>query len=147
MEPFATVDELKARLDWDLEADEERTAAGALEDLSEWVRYYGRNWTKANAPRLVRSIVLSAAARFMRNPDGYVQSRAGDETLAWTDRGEDAGSASLTREEIESVKRLARPIAFGTLHVSAWGPQRRSTVGYVPTDSTPFPYYSGSGPW
>lgn len=149
MEPFATVDELKARLDWDLEPDEERAAAGALEDLSEWARYHGRNWTKDNAPRLVRSIVLSAAARYMRNPDGYTQSRAGDETLAWTDRGHESGSAYLTRNEIESIKRLARPATFGTVVVSAWGPQRsRPSAGYVPTPGgAPFPYYAGPGPW
>jgi len=36
---------------------------------------------------LVRTLVLRCAARYMRNPDGYVTSRAGDETLTWSDIG------------------------------------------------------------
>lgn len=150
MEPFATLDELKARLDWDLEPEEERAAQAALEDLSEWARYYGRNWTSTGAPRLVRSIVLSAAARWLRNPDGYTQSRAGDETLAWTDRGESSGSATFTKTEIESLRRLARPPAFGALVVSAWNSQQgRQPVGEVPAEGgKAFPYYASlDGPW
>jgi hypothetical protein len=32
--PYAGLDELKGRLDWDLDPDELRIAAGALEDAS-----------------------------------------------------------------------------------------------------------------
>ncbi|MFE7553213.1 hypothetical protein ACFU6J_35050, partial [Streptomyces gardneri] len=44
----------------------------------------------------------------MRNPNGYTQSRAGDETLAWSDaHGRGAGSVYFTREEIRFLEELA----------------------------------------
>ena len=82
MEPFATLDELKFRLPWTLDTDEERDASGALEDASDLARGYGRDWVDApDAPRLVRTLVLKAVKRYMNNPEGITQSRAGDETL------------------------------------------------------------------
>ena len=125
MDPFATLIELKGRLEWTLDADEERAAEGALEDLSNWARYYGRNWEADAAPRLVKTLVLGAAARFARNPDAYITSRAGDETVGWTDRGAESGTAKFAAHEITALKLLARPTgAFGTGIMSAWGPTK-----------------------
>lgn len=150
MDPFATLVELKGRLEWTLDADEERAATGALEDLSEWARYYGRNWEVAASPRLVKTLVLGAAARFMRNPDGYTQSRAGDETLGWTDRGVESGTATFARHEIDALRALVRPAAFGTLSMTAWGPQRMVAAdGMVPVagGGDKFPLFSDGTPW
>ncbi|MFD7750665.1 hypothetical protein [Streptomyces sp. NPDC059757] len=105
--PYATLDELKGRLDWDPDPDEQRIAAGALEDASDLAATYGREWAEDSAPRLVKTLVLKSAARYLRNPNGYTQSRAGDETLAWSDIGRDAGTVYFTREEIRLPGALA----------------------------------------
>jgi len=134
---LATVDDLQDRLDWVLDEGEQGVATGALEDLSDDARFYGSSsWDSTNAPRQVRSLVLRAAARFMRNPDGYTQSRAGDETLAWADRGEDAGSAFFTKKEQQMLARLAGVSSTSVMSVplQAWGPSKKTGPGYVPLD-------------
>lgn len=149
---YATLDDLTARLDWELDADELRIAASALEDASELAAAYGRDWPEATAPRLVRTLVLRAASRYMANPNGYTQSRAGDETLAWGDIGRDAGSVYLTREEKRLLEELAgtRPCLTSVV-VSSWDSRfRRAVGGRVPVDygGDPFPLYGDPvSPW
>ena len=154
MSSLATVTELKARCDWTFDADEERAADGYLEEASDLVRAYGRDsWEPATAPRMVKNIVISAVRRFMRNPEGYVQSRAGDETLAWSDIGRDAASIYLTNAEIKLLRSLAGTSTLRTAQQSAWGPQRmKPQIGYVPVSGwpgeKPFPYYNDPiEPW
>jgi hypothetical protein len=166
MDPFATLDELQGRLEWTLNADEEGTGTGALEDLSNWARFYGRNWEADAAPRLVKTLVLSAAAQFMRNPDAYVTSRAGDEAVSWPDRGVAAGTATFATSAIKALKLLARPTGgFGTGIMTAWGPQKlygsdgrlppvagekwAPAEGEVPLEGgqSPFPLFNDETPW
>lgn len=151
IEPLATLDELTARLDWTLDDDEVRAAPGYLEEASDLARAYGRSWpTAASAPRLVRNTVLAAVRRFMRNPEGYTQSRAGDETLAWTDLGDEAGSIYFTEREIKLISGFASKAGLSTAGVTAWGPQKRREVGFVPVDyaGDPFPMFaSEDDPW
>lgn len=147
MEPLAALEELQARLDWDLDTGEELVATGALEDLSDDARFYGSDsWTSASvAPRQVKSLVLRAAARFMRNPDGYVSSRAGDEAVTWSDRGHSAGSPYFTREERESLASLAGRSSIYSVDTVAWGPTKKAGPGYAPTDvanQKQFPFYA-----
>lgn len=135
MAVFATLDELKNRLDWTLDADEERIAQAALEDASDLACYYGKDWEPATAPRMVRTLVLRACKRYMDNPQGYTQSRAGDETLGWSDaHGENAGTVYFTKEEQDLLRGLAgRQSGIYSTPISAWGPQRK-TSGTVPVD-------------
>ncbi|WP_263729966.1 hypothetical protein [Cellulomonas sp. SG140] len=150
MEPFATVAELAKRLDWELSPEELDQAEGALDDASMLVRAHGKSWpTAAEAPHIAKTITLSAAKRYMANPDGYTQSRAGDETLAWDQQGENAGTVYLTAAEIKLLTRLVRPNALTSAVVVAYGPTKTlPTVGMVPTDATPFPYFADPvGPW
>lgn len=151
MQPYASLTDLLDRLDWALDADELRIASGALEDASDLARGYGRDWEPEAAPRLVRTLVLKAAVRYLRNPDGYTQSRAGDETLSWNDAaGTDAGTVFFTAEEQKLLKGLAGKAAgLVSAPITAWGPQRRPGVGYVPVDAgKPFPLYASDGdPW
>lgn len=150
---FATVDELQARLDWVLDDGEQGVAQGALDDLSDDARYYGSaSWDSDNAPRQAKSLVLRAAARFVRNPDGYTQSRAGDETLAWTDQGERAGTAFFTSQEQKMLADLAGKNTSGLYSAltTAWGPMRHhhdhrlgpdpQTFVPVDGDGAPFPF-------
>ncbi|MEU9126586.1 hypothetical protein AB0D08_00460 [Kitasatospora sp. NPDC048540] len=138
--------------------DEERIAATALEDASDLAAHYGRDWpTAASAPRLVRTLVLKAATRYLRNPDGYIQSRAGDETLAWSDAaGTDAGTVYFTAEEVRLLEGLGgRKPGLGSATVSAWGSkirdQHRSGDGWVPVEyigGKPFPLFNDpESPW
>ncbi|MCC2278895.1 hypothetical protein LKL35_26215 [Streptomyces sp. ET3-23] len=149
---YATLDDLKARLDWDLDGDELRIAAGALEDASTLAAAYGRDWPTDRAPQLVRTLVLKAAARYMSNPGGYTQSRAGDETLAWADLGHDAGTVHFTAEEKRLLEGLAgtRP-GLTSVIVSSWDSTIRPGVGgLVPVDygGDRFPLYCDDrGPW
>lgn len=152
MEPFATLGELSERLDWTLDADELRIAVGALEDASDLARGYGREWEAGSAPRLVRTLVLKAAVRYMRNPDGYTQSRAGDETLSWNDAaGAEAGTVFFTPEEQKLLKGLAgHAPGLVSAPITAWGPQRQRPVGLVPAQGSnePFPLFAHQDdPW
>ncbi|WP_394615887.1 hypothetical protein JNUCC0626_40155 [Lentzea sp. JNUCC 0626] len=153
MAPFASFDELKERLDWTLDADETRIAKAALDDLSGWARHYGRAWPDpSRAPQLVRTLVLGAAVRYMRNPEGYVQSRAGDETLGWSDLGDRAGSAHFNDDEITALAAMSGKSKLLSAPISAWGPQRKrhAGTGTVPVSGggKQFPLFSDpASPW
>ncbi|MDX3525080.1 hypothetical protein P1P75_01070 [Streptomyces sp. ID05-39B] len=158
MADFATLDELKARLDWTLDADEERIATSALEDASDLARTHaGREWPDAaSAPRLVRTLVLKACKRHMNNPSGYTQSRAGDETLGWNDdQGEDAGTVYFTKDEREMLAEIGgRKRGLWSAEISAWNSRIRPVAaGLVPvaqptSDSKPFPLFADEvDPW
>ncbi|WJN63026.1 head-tail joining protein 1 [Streptomyces phage phiScoe3] len=151
---YATLEDLKARLDWELDEDEERVAGGALEDASDLAAHYGREWAEGNAPRLVRTLVLKAAQRYMKNPDGYTQSRAGDETLAWNDaQGENAGTVYFTDDEIKLLGSLGgRKPGLVSVPISAWNSKirHRDHGGRVPVDygGDTFPLYGDEvSPW
>lgn len=148
--PFATVEELVDRLDWDLDAKELRMATAALEDASDLARGIGKaSWVDATvAPRLVRTTVLNACKRYMQNPAGYTQSRAGDETLGWADLGDKAGSVFFTENEERLIRGLAGQ-ASGLYVAStyAWSARPDVTDHYVPTStatplSAPVAYFA-----
>lgn len=160
MADFATLDELKARLDWTLDADEERIATTALEDASDLARAHaGRDWDPiATAPRLIRTLVLKASKRYMTNPQGLTQSRAGDETLGWNDSaGENAGTVYFTRDEREMLAGIGgRKAGLVSAEISAWGSNIRRyrnrprhhrgsdlPAGFVPSASgKDFPFFA-----
>jgi len=148
MDPFATVDELAARLDFEMSPKERSMAEGALDDASMLVRAHGKNWPDAvTAPYLAKTITLSAAKRYMANPDGFITSRAGDETVGWDEQGEQAGSVYLTAAEIKLLTRIVRPNGLVSVPVIAYGPTRATedVPGYVPAEgsiNSPFPYFS-----
>lgn len=154
---FATLDELKARLDWTLDADEERIAASALEDASDLACLHaGREWSATTVPRIVRTLVLKACKRHMNNPSGYTQSRAGDETLGWgDDQGENAGTVYFTHEEQKMLQEIGgRRPGLLSAQISAWNSQRRPVAaGLVPVaqptpEAKKFPLFADEEePW
>lgn len=137
MAELAKLDDLLARLDWELDDSERRIAASALEDLSDDARRYGSTgWvSEAAAPRGVRTLILRAAVRYMRNPDGYIQSRAGDEIVGWAPRKEAVGAAEFTSAEKDEIKDMARRNStlqtVGTYAYMAPGASQRH-CGHVP---------------
>lgn len=143
MEPFATVGELTNRLDWDLSPQELNMAAEALEDASTLVRAYGRDWPHDAAPALAKTLTLKSAARYMRNPDGYTQSRAGDETVAWTDRRGENEGVYLSDTEIKLLTKLVRGQGgIVSVQLMAWRTTTVPATVPVPTGdgNKPFPY-------
>lgn len=106
---LVTTAQLAERLPFDMSDEELREAEGALTDLSDQARIYGSpSWeTPETTPITVLNLITRAAARHMKNYDGLLQSRAGDETLVWSDHGEDAGSASFTAGEKQLLRAAA----------------------------------------
>lgn len=152
MAALATVAELAARLPFVMDDDETREATGALEDLSDDARHYGKSsWVDAaTTPRQVVSLVLKAAGRHMKNFEGFTQSRAGDETLTWTDRGHNAGSAYFTKSEIAILTQMAGVSAIFSVPITAWGPKVSGWEGLVPVEygGDKFPLFgSDTSPW
>jgi hypothetical protein len=152
MSLLATIEELRDRIDWVLDADELRIAAGALQDASDLARGYGRDWNAETVPRMVRTLVLKACKRYLSNPNGYTQSRAGDETLGWNDAaGENAGTVYFTADEQKLLKGLAgKAPGLVSAPITAWGPQRKAQVGLVPVQGgqKPFPLFADEvDPW
>lgn len=134
MTNFATVDELATRLDFDLDAKTTGIAQAALDDLSEDARHYGRSWPEPLlAPSMVKRLVLGAAQRFMTNYEGFVTSRAGDETLTWTDLGEDAGSPRFIQREINQLRQLGgHDNGFASVDVFTWSNRPAYREQYIP---------------
>jgi hypothetical protein len=130
MAALASVEELAARLPFVMDADEVREAEGALEDLSDDARHYGKaSWLDpAKVPAEVKNLITRAASRHMKNYDGFTGSRAGDEDVNWVNRGEDAGSAYFTEREIKKLKALGgnQHSGFYSTSVAAWGSYDRN---------------------
>lgn len=154
MEVLASIEELRARVPFVMDPDEEREAVGALEDLSDDARHYGsEKWqTPAVTPRQVSKLILKAAARHMKNPDGYTVSRAGDESVSWAERGEGAGSATFTTAEIQRLNELGgfRSNSFFTVNTFAYGTKARpQNVGLVPDPGSnePIQMFTDGEPW
>jgi hypothetical protein len=156
MTALATVAELKARCDWTFDDDEERVAEGYLEEASDLARSYGRDsWEPTNVPRMAKNLVIGATRRFMRNPDGFVTSRAGDETVTWNPNNPDTGSIYFTRNEQRLLRTLGgRGTGLQTAGLNAWKTPNRVTqeVWTVPVSGyegeKAFPYFSDeTEPW
>lgn len=107
-DPFAQVEDVQGRLDFEMSAAERTLCGNSLDDMSEEARYHaGQAWPlPEDAPRMVRTLVLKSVARYMKNLDGLVQSRAGDETLGFTDLGDKAGSPYFTEAEKDTLRTL-----------------------------------------
>ena len=151
MSAYATLDELRNRLDFDIEPHEESTATSALEDLSEDARHYGKNWPVESVPPIVKRLILKAAVRFMKNPDGYEMSRAGDETVQWHDGAfPEGGVAAFTEAEQKLIHELVHgKSTLRSATVFAFNSKPVQREGFVPTRAgDPFPFFSSdTSPW
>lgn len=141
---LATLEDVERRLEEEPTERMRSMIEEALEDASDLARHYGdESWDEVTVPQKARRIVAAAVARWIRNPDGYTQSRAADETLAWGEADE-PGAITFTRAEIEQLRKLA-PVtvaSFGSFGTTLYGPMRTREVEYVPwaQDNEPFPF-------
>lgn len=144
--PFATLTEVEDRLEWDLSEAEKRVAATAIEDLTVEAQSLGQAWSDSNVPPYVKKCVRSAAVRYMKNLEGVIQSRAGDETLIFPEAvADEMGSPHFSKAEIEGIVSSALgPAGFGTIEVYAYsvGP-RKNRTGYVSAGGgDPVPFFA-----
>lgn len=125
-------------------------AESALEDLSEDARFYGKDWPVAAVPPIIKRLILRAAVRHMRNVDGYETSRAGDETVQWSEKNGQDGTAHFLPDEIKTIEQAAfgKP-TLRSASVFAFRNRATSRVGYVPTQNGDlFPMFSSeTSPW
>jgi hypothetical protein len=162
MATLARLEDLEERIDRELDDRERKLAEAALADASELARFHGRNWTPENVPGLVATLVLRACKRYMANPEGFVISRAGDETVTFSDRGDVSsyGTVHFTADEQHLLAELAgRTSTLTTAQISAHGTdphwesrpgiRRPNPDGMVPVAPAgkPFPLYGGLDPW
>lgn len=143
--------DLEARLPFALDDDEKREATGALEDLSFDAQAIGSaKWTdEANTPTAVKNLIVRAAARHMKNYEGYTVSRAGDETVQWAE-AETPGQAVFNEDEKRMLRQMGGSLPFiGGVGTYAYSNKPAPKVGYVPTTvGNDFPMFAdGSEPW
>lgn len=137
---------LQARLEWDLSVEEQRVAVSALEDLSLDAAHHGRAWTNETIPPIVKRYILAAATRYMKNLEGAVQSRAGDETLVLAsvtkEAAEQMGSAHFSTEEIKAIIALAMGYnaGIGSIQVSVSNPTPRGARAAGASERVPVDY-------
>ena len=105
---LATVSDLEARLGADITGGAAiARAEAALEDASAIVLDEGDDeWTDQTVPARAKQVVLAAALRVWRNPDGLSQSSVGDVSVSYSRSGAQ-GAAYLTKHERRAVRRLA----------------------------------------
>ena len=124
-DPLATTEELTVRLGGTLSAVEETRADAALADASALVRDEGDpDWTEDDVPARVHSIVLQAARRAFRNPEGYSQSSIGDVSVSYSRSGAQ-GAVYLTRPEHRAVRRAAGRHMMATTLADPYQPPPR----------------------
>ena len=147
---LVTLPELAARLPFELDADETREAEGALADLSYDAQAIGSAaWTTPdNTPQAVKNLIVRAAARHMKNYEGYTVSRAGDETVQWAEQ-DTPGTATFTRDEKQMLKQMSGRMPFiGGVNVVAYGTRPRVQTQYAPVvNGEPIPYWHDGSPW
>lgn len=110
MEPLASVADLEIRLGRTFEEAEVPRVQALLEDASELVRDVagGKTWVDPDTglllavPGAVRWVVLRAAERAVRNPEGYSAESAGDYSFQRT--GVQPG-IYLTEGEEKAIRR------------------------------------------
>jgi hypothetical protein len=150
---LASVAEVNSRLDFDLDDIEKTAVSSALEDLSEEARFYSgeSRWEDPETvPALVKTTIAKAVARWARNMNGYVMSRAGDETVGWPQAEAEVGSPSFSARDIKLLKAIGSgrrsPGAFGTISVVAFAPRTDADISIRMADgSKPIPFVDPCG--
>lgn len=149
--PFVELQEVLDQLEFEVDEQGRRQAYRRIEMAGNLCRHYaGIDWTDLNVPAVVRDITLNVVERYMRNPDAYTQSRAGDETVAWSDRGQGQGLAFyFTEDEREILANLGQPVArIGSMTMTPWRSRGPLPDVWVPVDYDGkwFPWIAGTGP-
>lgn len=136
---LAPIERVAARVPEGIVTDDDLALAQEmLAEASDAARAHGRNWTSADVPPGVVTIVAAAAARGYMNPAGYAEEDADSAGLKRA--GMYSRGAALTTEEIRRIKSMASRSGFVAVQVSkqaSWKPtsldhDKRSNAFYVP---------------
>lgn len=145
---LATPEMVEKRLEGDVTDDVRSMIEEYLEDASDQARYYGTNWTQANCPEPVKRLVALAVARFIRNPDGFTDSKAADESLGWQQLPDEyVGTVYFTPTEVERLQKMGNPRLpkFGSVQMAAHGTQLIPQDVHWPVsyaNGKPFPLFT-----
>lgn len=119
VEPLAELEDLEARLEFDLDDDKMRSLGQkALEDATVLVREYGlASWTAKTAPPIAITLTLKAAARFVINPMSLETARGADETNIWGEANSsgvylEPGEIELLRQHRKTDKGFQAPRTY-----------------------------------
>lgn len=131
MSNWPTSQEVLDRLEFDTSEigdDESRVLTfieSNLHDLILDARAIGQPWDNPDVPAIVGKIVRASMARFLRRPEGYISSRAGEEDMQWADAHGHGGSPAFTAREVEQIREAAFPhAAIGSIRTTRFGPTR-----------------------
>ena len=148
---YVTMEEVQARLGFDMDAPTTRLAQAAIAVGSDMIAEF-KAWTVENLPRSARRILLNAIVRYLRNPDGYNLSVAADERVGWQERDDiKPGELSFTEDEIKTLSRLSnRQSGIRSIQVYAFdsADTALSDTVYVPVlgaSDKPFPWANAGG--
>lgn len=135
---LTTVDSVLALLEETVTEQMKVNIESGIAIASDLARYHGREWSSITAcPVPIQRIVAMAVARWIRNPDGFQQNRAGDETLGWFEGAGDPGEIYFTERDIARIERIANPqmSGFGTIQMVAYGELAPRQDVYIPVAS------------
>lgn len=132
-DPLATVAQLTDRLGRALEPGEEPVAEAALADASALVRHYGLPWPEAaTAPSVAVGIVLAAAERRVRNPEGYRMEMEG--AYQYQLPASAPTGVALSQAEIDLLRELSG--RGGLVSVEVQRPVRVDDTWYAPVSGS-----------
>lgn len=135
-EPLATLEDLKVRLEFELDGEDHLTAMAraSLEDASTLVREYGvQSWAPDSAPPIAVMLTLKAAARFMNNPMLLETARGADETNMWGSAN--ANGVHLLPDEIVLLREHRKTDrGLVSINTQLWGKPKRH---YTPSHQVP----------
>lgn len=128
-DPLATIEQLQARMRTTFTGADEAFAQAALADASALVRLYGLPWPDpATAPEVAVGIVLAAAERRVRNPEGYRMELEG--SYSYQLPASAPTGVALSPSEIDLLRELAG--RGGLVSVEVCRPVRVDDTWYAP---------------
>lgn len=142
---LVSFEDASSRLNYRLSEIEQKVLAGAITDASDLARAYGAPaWTAQTVPFGVKAIIYNALRRFMANIDGVLLSRAGDETLQWSDLRARTGTVFFDAEDQARLREAAgtsrRVWSVDSFAYDASRARPDSNMVPVANGGSPFPF-------
>ncbi|WP_406153576.1 DUF1320 domain-containing protein [Streptomyces anulatus] len=126
--PFATVDDVAARIGRPIADDEKTRVEAFIEDASAFVTDYctGR-WDRTSPPATFKAIVSTEVIRWMSVAPGVVLERTGE---LETQFGQTASAQGLSREAKQALSKYRRKVgSFAVRRCNEEFPCTTSTTG------------------
>lgn len=108
--PLASVHDLVDRLGREIDDAERARAEAALADASALVREEARQEWAAGAPAAVEAVVLTAALRVMRNPEGISSETIGPYSYRRREQDVDVYLSEAEKNIVRRYRTRSRPL-------------------------------------